>query len=248
MTAKEVCQMFGCSENSLRTNFNRTAASIKRKYDVDIFRLEKGKEKYYQIFEDKTKRALTIYNEENNIPITLESLGYEAYQFYIFLALAASQQGVYRGSQIDLLRYIGVQKPQKRHIDNLKKAINSLVQKKCVVIHEDQDYIILYLKRGIESKYLVKINMLKECQKIANENHKQFTKIPQFIQVWEAVRICAEKQPFTYADLAKLTGLSYKQIRDVRRLLESNDAFKTSRAGSYFLNMGSNVELNGFFE
>jgi predicted transcriptional regulator len=90
--------------------------------------------------------------------------------------------------------------------------------------------------------------MLRESQKIANENHKNFNKIPQLIKVWEAIRICYEKQPFTYADLAKLTGLSYKQIRDVRRLLESNDAFKTSRAGSYFLNMGSNVELNGFFE
>ena len=89
---------------------------------------------------------------------------------------------------------------------------------------------------------------MRECQRIADENHKNFNKIPQLMQVWEAVRICEENQPFTYADLANITGLSYKQIRDVRRLLESNDAFKTSRAGSYFLNMGSNVELNGFFE
>ena len=80
--------------------------------------------------------------------------------------------------------------------------------------------------------------MMRECQRIADENHKNFNKIPQLLQVWEAVRICEENQPFTYADLAKITGLSYKQIRDVKRLLEQNDAFITNRAGSYFKCLG----------
>ena len=248
MTAKQIAEMFGYSQNSIEKVFKRTAASIKKKYNVDIIRCQKDGKKYYQIFEDNSKRALTIYNQENNIPITLESLSFEAYQFYIFLAIAASPQGVYRGSRNDLLKYIGIAKPTKKHYQILNKAIESLVDKECLVFHQDQDYIILYLRRVIESEYNVKINMLRECQRIANENHKQFTKIPQLTQVWEAVRICAENQPFKYADLAALTGLSYKQIRDVKRLLEQNDAFKTSRAGSYFLNMGSNVELNGFFE
>jgi len=89
--------------------------------------------------------------------------------------------------------------------------------------------------------------MLRECQRIANENHKNFNKLAQLIQVWEAVRICEQNQPFTYADLTKLTGLSYKQIRDVKKLLESNEMFITSRAGSYFKCLGMNVDLNGFY-
>ena len=90
--------------------------------------------------------------------------------------------------------------------------------------------------------------MMRECQRIADENHKSFNKIPQLAQVWEAVRICEENQPFTYADLAKMTGLSYKQIRDVKRLLEQNSVFITSRAGSYFKCLGMSVDTNAFFK
>lgn len=88
--------------------------------------------------------------------------------------------------------------------------------------------------------------MLRESQRIVDENHKNFNKIPQLVKVWEAIRVCYENQPFTYAEISKMTGLSYKQIRDVKRLLESNDVFKTSRAGSYFLCEGMKVDLNAF--
>ena len=244
MTAKEICELFGCSESSLKTNFIRTAASLKKKYNVDIIRCEKDGHRYYQIFEDT--RALTIYNEVNDIPITIESLSFEAYQFYVFLALAASSQGVYRGRREDLLKYVGI-KPTKKNIEILNKVIEKKKKKDFIVFHEDEDIIILYLRARLEKQHSISINMMRECQRIADENHKSFNKIPQLLQVWEAVRICEENQPFTYADLAKMTGLSYKQIRDVKRLLEQNDAFITNRAGSYFKCLGMNVELNGFF-
>jgi len=64
------------------------------------------------------------------------------------------------------------------------------VEKECIVFHEDDDFIILYLKRKIEKEYAIKIDMMRECQKIADENHKSFTKIPQLIQVWQAVILC----------------------------------------------------------
>ena len=244
MTAKQICELFGCSESSLKTNFTRTAASLKKKYNVDIIRCEKDGQKYYQIFEDT--RALTLYNQINDIPISIESLSFEAYEFFVFLALAASSQGIYRGRREDLLKYIGI-KPTKKNIEILNKVIESLVNRECIMFHEDEDFIILYLRTKLEKQYSISMDMLRECQKIADENHKNFNKIPQLMQVWEAVRICEENQPFTYADLAKMTGLSYKQIRDVKRLLEQNDAFITNRAGSYFKCLGMNVELNGFF-
>lgn len=244
MTAKQICELFGCSESSLKTNFTRTAASLKKKYNVDIIRCEKDGQKYYQIFEDT--RALTLYNQINDIPISIESLSFEAYEFFVFLALAASSQGIYRGRREDLLKYIGI-KPTKKNIEILNQVIESLVNRECIMFHEDEDFIILYLRTKLEKQYSISMDMLRECQKIADENHKNFNKIPQLMQVWEAVRICEENQPFTYADLAKMTGLSYKQIRDVKRLLEQNDAFITNRAGSYFKCLGMNVELNGFF-
>jgi uncharacterized protein YerC len=208
-------------------------------------RCEKDGQKYYQIFEDT--RAMTIYNETDDIPITLESLSFEAYEFFVFLALAASSQGVYRGRREDLLKYVGI-KATKKNIEVLNKVIKSLEEKNFIAFHEDENFIILYLRAKLENQYSISIDMLRESQRIADENHKNFNKIPQLMQVWEAIRICEENQPFTYADLAKMTGLSYKQIRDVKRLLEQNSAFITSRAGSYFQCLGMNVDLNGFYK
>ena len=145
------------------------------------------------------------------------------------------------------MKYVGI-KPTKKNIETLNKVIESLVEREFIVFHEDEDFIILYLRARLENQYSISIDMMRECQRIADENHKNFNKIPQLMQVWEAVRICEENQPFTYADLAKMTGLSYKQIRDVKRLLEQNDAFITNRAGSYFKCLGMNVDLNGFYK
>lgn len=45
-----------------------------------------------------------------------------------------------------------------------------------------------------------------------------------------------------------MTGLSYKQIRDVKKLLETNDIFISNRAGSYWKCLGMNVDLNVFYD
>lgn len=243
MTAKEAAELFGYKESTLVNSFKRTAASIKKKYNVDLVKCETEDGIYYQIFEDQ--RALTIYNEVEDIPITLESLKYEEYEFYVFLAIAASPFGAFRGKREGLLKYIGI-KPNKKNIEMLNEVLEELVKKDCIKYHEDEDFIIVYLRGNLENNYSVSIDMLRESQRIADENHKNFNKIPQLVKVWEAIRICYENQPFTYAELSQLTGLSYKQIRDVKRLLEMNDAFKTSRAGSYFLSEGMRVDLNAF--
>ena len=65
-----------------------------------------------------------------------------------------------------------------------------MVEKECIYFHKDEDYIILYLRSKLEKDYSISINMMRECQKIADENHKQFNKLPQLMQVWEAIRIC----------------------------------------------------------
>ena len=245
LTAAEVAEMFNYKESTITNSFKRTAAAIKKKHNVDLLKCENSNgEIYYQIIEET--RALTIYNQIEDIPITLESLSYEAYQFYVFLAIVASPFSAYRGKREDLLKYIGI-KVNKKNIETLNQVLNSLVNKNRIGFQQDGDFIIVYLRGDIENQYSISVNMLRESQKIADENHKNFNKIPQLVQVWEAVKICYEHQPFTYAQISKMTGLSYKQIRDVKKLLEKNDIFKTSRAGSYFLSKGLNVDLNAFF-
>lgn len=243
MTAKQTAELFGYKQSTLVNSFKRTAAAIKKKHNVDLVKCETEDGIFYQIFEDQ--RALTIYNEIEDIPITLESLSYKEYEFYVFLAIAASPFGAFRGKRQDLLKYIGI-KPNKKNIEMLNSVLEVLVDKDCIKFHEDEDFIIVYLRGNLENNYSISIDMLRESQRIADENHKNFSKIPQLVKVWEAIKICYDNQPFTYAEISNMTGLSYKQIRDVKRLLESNDAFKTSRAGSYFLCKGMNVDLNAF--
>ena len=246
MTAKQVAEMFGYSQNNLVKNFKRTSSAIKKKYNVDIIKCKSANGTFYQIFEEQ-KRALTIYEEEKNIPITYQSLSFEAYEFIIFLALAASPQGVYRGTRQDLMKYIGLKK-NKKNIQKLNFVLDTLVNNNYIGMVEDQSYIVVYLRTAVEKEMDLSINILRESRRIANQNNRQFTKIPQLIQVWQAVRLCEQNQPFTYADLKQITGLSYAQIRDAKRLLEDNYAFLSSRAGSYFKCLGMNVQLNGFFE
>lgn len=248
MTAKQVAEMFNYSQSSIQRNFKRTAATIKKKYNIDLVKCKTLEGTRYQIFQnndDDTGRALTIYQETDDIYITLESLSYKEYEFYIFLAIAASPFGVFRGKREDLLKYVGI-KSNKSNIQILDEVLKNLVKKDCIYYQVDEDYIIVYLKANLENKYPVKINMLRQSQRIANENNKNFNKILQLVKVWEAIRICYQNQPFTYEEISQITGLSYKQIRDVKKLLESNDAFKTSRAGSYFLCEGMKVDLNAF--
>lgn len=243
MTAKEVAELFGYSVSSLTNSFQRIAAAIKKKYNVDVVKCYTNGQVLYQIFENS--RALTIYEQENDILVSIESLSFEAYQFFVFLALAASPQGVFRGCRAQLLKYVGI-KSSKKSLEMLDKVIDSLVKRDYIVFHEDEDVIILYLRTKMERQNIISITMLRECRRIADENHKNVNKVSQLLQVWEAIRICEQKQPFKYADLVNITGLSYKQIRDVKRLLESNDAFRTSRAGTYLNCLGMNVDLNGF--
>lgn len=245
MTVGQVAEMFNYSQNSIQKNFKKTAAAIKKKYNIDLVKCKTLEGVRYQIFEDSDKRALTIYQETEDIFITLESLSYKEYEFYIFLAIAASPFGVFRGKREDLLKYVGI-KSNKGNIQILNEVLNNLVKKECIYYQEDKDYIIAYLRANLENKYPIKINMLRQSQRIANQNNKNFNKVLQLVKVWEAIRICYQNQPFTYAEISRITGLSYKQIRDVKKLLESNNMFKTSRAGSYFLCEGMKVDLNAF--
>lgn len=242
--------MFNCSESSIKTNFNRTMEKIKRNFSnvKHIYRVkaEDGK-LYYSVDEDQ--RALTIYDEERDINISLRSLSLKEYQFLIFLAIVVSEHNVYRGTHQQLLRYLGaeVNKKNKEWVD---RAIDSLKKKNCILDVDtyDKGYFTLILKTDIQNKYNVRINMLKQCRKIIEKNNKQFKKLPQLVQVWEAIRICEQHQPFTYAELKKITGLSYKQIKDVKKLLETNDIFISNRVGSYWKCLGMSVDLNVFYD
>ena len=245
LTIEEVSEMFGYPISSLKTNFNRTAASIKKKYNIDLYKIKEGGTIYYIPF--KEERALSIYDEVKDISISTESLSFEAFEFFVFLALAASNQSVYRGTRENLLKYMELP-ISKKNLSDLDLVLKKLEERKIIKVDRGKQIIVAYITEELETEMPIRISMLRECRKIAEDNNKQLKKISQLIQVWQAIRLCEKNQPFTYAELQKQTGLSYKQIRDVKKLLESNDIFKTNRAGSYWACLGMNVDLNAFYD
>ena len=105
LTAEQISEMFGYSIDSLKKNFSRIVASIKKKYGIILSKTKVDKKIFYLIVKEDS-RALTIYDETENIAITIESLSLQALEFLIFLTLAASFNGTYRGTKENLLKYI----------------------------------------------------------------------------------------------------------------------------------------------
>lgn len=60
------------------------------------------------------ERALTMFDEiKNELYIPLESLKIENFVFYVLVGIAATPQGMFRGTKKDFLKYIGVAANQK---------------------------------------------------------------------------------------------------------------------------------------
>lgn len=180
----------------------------------------------------------------------LDSLKAEDFAFYVLVGIAATPQGVFRGTRKDLLRYMGVAASSKN-----EKLISPtlLLWKKLNIIDfkPDGDKIVIFIKRDFEKAEIIPIQMLKECQRIIKEQHKQTIKIAQLIKVWQAHRICEKNQPFTIEDIKKYVNLSNYQIKDARKMLVNSDIFNLNAAmapGISNCRIGTNVELNGIYD
>lgn len=245
MTVQQISERYGYSISSIQKNFTRTSAAIKKRFGVTIYKTKKNGEISYQISDD---RAVTIYEQNAQlINIGKETLSLENFEFFSLLGVIVTPWGTFRGTKKDFLNYIGISISEK-NLFMLDQALKSLHEKQYIgYVPDEDDYINVFLMRKIEREIKVKIDLIKHCRDIAQKNHKSKDKVFQLIKVWIAFQICAENQPFTYEDVSKLTGLSYAQIRDVKKLLEQDQIFKTTRAGTYFLCQGMNADMNAFY-
>lgn len=246
MTVEDISLRFGFSESSIMSNFNRTAASIQKKYNIILTRKKDGSGNVtYQITDG---RANTIYNEgeERKIKIGKKVLKFENFQFIVFLGVVMTPWGVFRGTREEFLKYIDVKK-NKKNLELLEKAFVGLVDKEYIAFHEDGSHIIIYIREKIEEEMKLGSKMIKQCREIVKKYNKTADKVSQLIKVWLAVQICFEHQPFTNRDIEELTGLSNYQIRDAIKMLQENEIFKISRVGSYCYCKGSNVDLTAWW-
>lgn len=200
------------------------------------------------MLEKMDSRALTIFDENKDLFVPLDSLQLQTYEFYILLVIVVSEYGTYRGTYEHLLKYMGMQ-VTKKNIKLVDAAIKSLKEKKYLLDIDimDDGKFTLILRTDIEKKNAVTIEMLKESKKIIERNGKSIKYLPRLIQVWVAIQECQKHQPFTYAELQEMTGLSNYQIRELKKLLENNNIFLSNRAGGYWKCLGMTVDLNAFY-
>lgn len=227
MTAQQVSERYGYSVNSIKTKFKRTQQAIKKKFGVEIIKCQGLDGIYYMISDE---RALTMFDEiKNELYIPLDSLKIENFVFYVLVGIAATPQGMFRGTKKDFLKYIGVAVNQKNE-ELLQKALILWADSEIISFDIDQDVIIVYIRRAFEKTTIMSIQMLRECQRIIKENHKQDIKIPQLLKVWQAHRLCMKSQPFTIDDIQKYIDLSKDQIKQGRKLLKENNILKLTAA------------------
>ena len=249
MTAQQVAERFGYSVTSIQTKFKRTQQSIKKKFGVEIIKCQGLQGTYYMISDE---RALTMFDEvKNELYIPLESLKIENFVFYVLVGIAATPQGVFRGTRKEFLKYMGVAANQKNE-ELLNKALSLWADLNVIVFNIDQDVIIVYMKKAFESTAIMSIQMLKECQRIVKENHKQNIKIPQLLKVWQAHRLCSKSQPFTIDDIQKYIDLSRDQIKQGRKLLQKSGMFKLTAAiisdGEFVISQGTNIDCVPWYD
>ena len=242
MTVKDISTRFGFSQSSIIKNFNRTAESIEKKYNII---LTKNRDKNGNIYYEVTDgRAKTIYDEDGKeMKIDLQTLRFENFQFSIFIIIVMTPWGVFRGTRQDFLKYAGIRK-SKKNLEKLDKAFLDLNEKEYIAFHEDGKKIVVYVRDKIEEEMNIDLAMIKRCRDICKKNKKNNEKIIQLVKVWLAIRICYYSQPFTNADIIRLTGLSDYQIRDALNMFNGEeDLFVIWRVGNYNFCKGKGVDL-----
>lgn len=250
LTVEEVSEMYGYSIVSIQRNFRRTAQAIQKKYGMDLFKYEGPDGKiFYQI---SSPRAVTMYGEvKDELYIPIESIKMDDLACFVLIGVAATPQGVFRGTKVAFLDYIGLSH-SKKNVELLSQVLNNFIKMQDSPINwqEDQNYIIIYIKRDFEKKQILTINMLRQCQEIAQKHNKQSMKVVQLLKVWQAYRINQQKgvNPLTNKNLQEYIDLSEKQIRDTRKILQGEGVLNTTRVGTSTRRLGTSFTLNAFMD
>lgn len=249
MTLEEICKKYNISESSIKTNFARTQVAIQKKYGIKIRKEGRGqKAQYYddEIVDDG--RAITLYNEtKDKIPFVKDNMALMNWDFIVFLAIAITPMGVFRGSFFDFLKYVEIN-INDINIEALKNALSSLQNRDLIsynIDKTDNNYFTANIYRQVEVDMKIGIDMVRDCKRIQEKYHKR-SWVP-ILKVWLSINMFVEDghQPYTVNDIKIMTGLSDYQVRDSVKLLKDSQIFKTSKAyASYARCLGTIADLN----
>lgn len=249
MTLEELCKTYNFSESSVKTKFNRTAESFRKKYGLDLLKVKGLDGVHYEV---APTRALTMYDEsKDEIFIPFDTIKMDDLLCLIIIGINATQFFVFKGTKKEFLDYLGLKHSQK-NINSLDEALENYSNKQGspLIYSEEGSRIIISFEESFEKQHILTTSMLRQCREIARKYNKQDLKIIQLLKVWQAYRINQYKgvNPLTNRDLQQYIDLSQKQIRDIRKLLKQQGIIDIKRVGAYKRRIGSQFDLNVFYD
>lgn len=248
MNIKQICEKFDYSESYVSKNFPKFQKAMLKK-GIVIQKIGRGQKATYQIVEDNS-RALTLYKEDETRTVMLSKDSIKHMinmDFAVFIGIIMTPLQVFRGSYIDFLDYIQMNRTVQ-NIEHLKASLDFLFQNQYIhyaIDKTDQNYFFAGIYRKVEEEVVVGINMIKICKQLAVKNNKR-SWVPM-LKLWMGLKYLymQDLQPYTIEDLVELTGLSKYQIRENGKILQNHNAFRTDKVYiGYHRCVGKRIELN----
>lgn len=243
MTLEEVIKEYGYSKSSWTTKFKRTQESVLKKTGIRIVKIGKGDKATYRADIVDDQRADNMFEEqEKKMLITSDSIGLMSIELISFLGIITTPMMVFRGTLIEYLQYLKLT-VNDSNLQAIQQALQTLEEKGLIVKVDDDDIMVLSLKRTAENELQIGVNMIRDCRLLAQKNQVQdWTNL---LKLWLGIEFLEKTQPFTQKELSYITGLSPYMIRKCSKILEQSNVFKTSRVyATYECCLGTVVDLN----
>lgn len=259
LTLQQAVQRFGYATSSFQTKFSRTAAAVKKKFNIDIEKVNKEGKVFYQVSPITGQGIIGDEEPDKNLAIDEKDMkNLIDYEFYFFLYIL-KPHWAFKGTKKEFLIYTGMP-TNKKYVEILDLALQSLKEKGYIGIKRygvDNDHYLIFSEQVIDERVEFNTKLLKKCKEIAKLEKKSNLKIPQLIKVWLALEMYEDSgEVFTYETISDRTGLSIDQIKDVKKLLVKHGVLSTHSVKKditmygkkYKRCIGQSVEnVNGFY-
>lgn len=253
MTTEELCEFLGISKTTLTQKFKRTQQNARRNGYI-INKKGRGKTAMYEVNINKNyqQNAEKIFDEaKQSIIVEKQWVGISQYEFNILLYLLMNTDKTFRGTYRRLLTYMDV-KENTDSRNKLKEAIKKLVERKIIWNINDEDVIVLILKREAElNGLLFDSEMIGISNQIAQAIKTKWTNV---LKVWLACRIiAAEGNTITGSRMKELTGLGAATCNKCLQGLSNEDILRTKKLYASDIDkafvqcLGREVEMNKFY-
>ena len=253
-SAQDIVYKYQLSITTLKRNFSQCQRSIEKKFGVRISKEGRGENTYYYIEDfshSDPSRAVTLYEslEANLVPMDI-AVGLLDLNFLTFIGIISSPQRSFRGSYLELLKYIDINANSVEDIQKIKTVLQTLVDKQYIMYMEDPSdpmYFMAAVQKKTEEEMELEISAILSFKKMTEGTRKSW--IP-LMKVYFA--LCLLEQPCTIEQLADITKLTSYKVRDSLNILSEHNVIikekvtKLDPTNKQYYCLGSHIDINAF--